>query len=174
MLSSSPPICQGRPDASIRRPQSRIPFHFAHILTIHVFPYAVPFYFAGLTLKVNYSARSINVQNLCRASPTRRALAVRHLTNSAGFLTFTSAHLNALLFADTRRNFHFDPPFWAASCAIIRNSHCCANCPGNEVSYGKSESSSLPPRPKRPTGLDPKTSMYYEYPQPEISAFKHH
>ena len=70
----------------------------------------------------------------------------------------TSVQAKDLLKANSLRSLLLAISFTAASCAIMRSSHCCANWPDNEASCANFRSSSLSPHPQSSAGLDLKTS----------------
>ena len=70
---------------------------------------------------------------------------------------FTSVQAKDLLKANSLRSLLLAISFTAASCAIMRSSHCCANWPDNEASCANVGSPSLSSYLQGSAGLDPKT-----------------
>ena len=110
--------------------RSRTPFRLAHILFPHLYPCAVTCNLKGLILKFNFLSRFIDIRRSLLAGATRR-------TESP---ILTPVQLKDSLYANNRRSLPLATSLSAASRAIMRSRHCCANCPDNEVSCAKSSS----------------------------------
>ena len=115
-------------------------------IPIHLFSHAVTCHLKAWTPTFDSDSGITNSRNPRGLAPTRRALPINQFLKISESPILASAQLKDSLLRSRRRSSLFATSIRVAPRAILRSSHCYANCPDGEVPRADSKSSALSPR----------------------------